>query len=466
MRQFLFVVMLAASLAASPKADFKDYTVEPKRVAPPSGQVISYSQMLSIARQSVVNISIQKNVRVSQTPLSPFLNDPFFRQFFDDRAFQIPRERVERSLGSGVIVSEAGYIITNNHVIDGADRVLVTLAGGKEEYEAKVIGTDPKSDLAVIKIEAENLSALPFFDSDKVEVGDVVFAIGNPFGVGETVTSGIVSATNRSAVGIVEYEDFIQTDAAINPGNSGGALVNSTGALIGINSAILTRSGASHGVGFSIPANMVKQIATALIEKGEFVRAWLGVSIGNLDENLQEFYNRKEGAVIMGVEPGSPADKAGLKRGDLVFKVGSRAIADATALRNAIGALAPGQKVKIEFVRDKKIQSVTAELTAVDRTATKADSQGVGGYKGLSVAPLTDAVRSERRIGRDVQGVLVTAVAENSAAAKAGFQPGDVVIQIESAEIRDLESFNKASAGDARKRFYVMRRGAILITVL
>ncbi|MGE4295515.1 MAG: Do family serine endopeptidase [Campylobacterales bacterium] len=466
MKQLIPVLLLAASLAAAPKADFKDFAHDFSRQAPANGQtVLSYSGMLKEARKSVVNISIQKNVRARQAPLSPFLNDPFFRQFFDDRAFQIPKERIERSLGSGVIVSENGYIITNNHVIDGADKVIVALAGSREEYEAEIIGTDPKSDLAVIKIDAKNLRAMTFFDSDRVEVGDVVFAIGNPFGVGETVTSGIVSATNRTAVGIVEYEDFIQTDAAINPGNSGGALVNSTGALIGINSAILTRSGASHGVGFSIPSNMVKQIATALIENGEFVRAWLGVSIADLEENLQEFYNRKEGAVIMGVEPGSPADKAGIKRGDLIVKVGSRAIANAAGLRNAIGSLMPGQKVKIELVRDGKVRNITAELTVMNRTAVKAQSGGVE-YRGLTVVPLSDDRRAEGRIGRDVQGVMVSQVAENSAAAKAGFQPGDVVIQVESSEITDVDEFKKAVATEAKKRIYVMRRNTILIAVL
>ena len=468
MKQLAFILLLAASLAASPKAHFKDYTQEIKRQAPMQSAVVaSYSQMLNQARKSVVNISIQKNVRVSQAPFSPFLNDPFFRQFFDERAFQIPKERVERSLGSGVIASKDGYIITNNHVIDGASKVIVALASSREEYEAEVIGTDPKSDLAVIKIDAKDLDAIAFFDSDKVEVGDVVFAIGNPFGVGETVTSGIVSATNRTAVGIVEYEDFIQTDAAINPGNSGGALVNSTGALIGINSAILTRSGASHGVGFSIPANMVKQIATALIEKGEYIRAWLGVSIADLSEDLHEFYNRKVGAVIMGVEPGSPADEAGVKRGDLIVQVGSRQINDAAGLRNAIGAFKPGTKVAITLVRDKKVITLTAQLTALDKTVAEAGIDRKGHrYKGLSVAPLNDALRSENRIGRDVQGVYVASVEPDSAAARVGFQTGDVIIQVESSEVKDIESFKKATASETKKRFYVLRRGGILVTVL
>ena len=464
MKQLIVLAIASCVAFAAPKVTFQDYENGAiTREQPSSGALASYARILKNARQSVVNVSIQKSVRTPQIQVSPFFNDPFFRQFFDDGRFNIPRERIERSLGSGVIISADGYIVTNNHVVEDANKVIVTLANSKEEFEAKVIGSDPKSDLAVIKIEAKNLRPAIFFDSDNVEVGDVVFAIGNPFGVGETITTGVVSATNRTAVGIVEYEDFIQTDAAINPGNSGGALVNSTGALIGVNSAILTRSGANHGVGFSIPSNMVKKIAEQLIESGEVTRAWLGVSISDLSEDLHEFYGKKEGAVVISVEPKSPADKAGLKRGDLIIKVDSKAIGGANSLRNTIGALPPNKKVALEVVRDKKTITISAALTSLDKgsiAAAKSD------YKGLTIAPLTDEARSRLRLSRESRGVIVDSVTDNSEASKAGFASGDVIVQVESTEISDIDSFKKAIAGNAKKRFYVLRRGVIFIAVL
>ncbi|MDR2152474.1 MAG: Do family serine endopeptidase [Helicobacteraceae bacterium] len=464
MKRLIAMSIVTCVAFAAPKVAFQDYENGAiTRAQPATPALASYAQILKNARQSVVNVSIQKTARAPQMQLSPFFNDPFFKEFFEDRRFNIPRERVERSLGSGVIISADGYIVTNNHVVEDANKVIVTLASAKEEFEAKVIGSDPKSDLAVIKIDAKNLRPAIFFDSDNVEVGDVVFAIGNPFGVGETITTGIVSATNRTAMGIVEYEDFIQTDAAINPGNSGGALINSTGALIGVNSAILTRSGANHGVGFSIPSNMVKKIAEQLIEKGEVTRAWLGVSISDLSEDLREFYGKKEGAVVMGVEPKSPADKAGLKRGDLIVKVDSKAIDGANSLRNTIGSLPPNKKVTLEIVRDKKTITLNATLTALDKAAI---AEAKSDYKGLSVASLTDDIKSRLRMSKDARGVIVDSVADDSEASKAGFAAGDVIVQIESAEIVDIDSFKKAIEGKAKKRFYVLRRGIIFIAVL
>ncbi|MDR2638367.1 MAG: Do family serine endopeptidase [Helicobacteraceae bacterium] len=461
MKHLIALAIASCALLAAPKIAFQDYEGDIERVQPAAPALASYAQILKNARQSVVNVSIQKNVRTPQ--LSPlFNNDPFFREFFGER-FNIPRDRIERSLGSGVIISADGYIVTNNHVVEGANKVIVTLANSKEEFEAKTIGSDPKSDLAVIKIEAKNLQPAVFFNSDNVEVGDVVFAIGNPFGVGETITTGVVSATNRTAMGIAEYEDFIQTDAAINPGNSGGALINSTGALIGVNSAILTRSGANHGVGFSIPSNMVKRIAAQLIESGEVTRAWLGVSISDLGEDLQEFYGKKEGAVVISVEPKSPAEKAGLKRGDLIAKVDSKAIDGANSLRNTIGSLAPNKKVTLEVVRDKKTITLTATLTTLDKAAI---AEIKGDYKGLSVTPLSDEARSRLRLSKDQRGVVIDSVASGSDAEKAGFASGDLIVQIESTEITDLDSFKKATANNAKKRFYILRRGVIFIVVL
>ncbi|MDR2904929.1 MAG: Do family serine endopeptidase [Helicobacteraceae bacterium] len=459
----LFAAIFSFSTALlADKIEFQDFKSAVAREQPTGEKIASYSKMLKEARQNVVNISTQKSVKNQQFQ-HPLFNDPFFREFFDNRGFSVPKERVERSLGSGVIISADGYIVTNNHVIEGASKVLVTLADSKEEYEAKIIGSDPKSDLAVIKIEAKKLRPAVFFDSDNVEVGDQVFAIGNPFGVGETITSGIVSAINRQSVGIVEYEDFIQTDAAINPGNSGGALVNSTGALVGINSAILTRSGASHGVGFSIPSNMVKRIAKQLVESGAVSRAWLGVGIADLKDDQQEFYARKEGALVMSVEPKSPAEKAGLKRGDLVVKIDGKAIDGANSLRNVIGGYAPNAKVAIEIVRDKKSRVVNAVLGSQEKAA---ESAAKSDYQGLSVSELNDETRSQLRIAKDTRGVVVREVKSDSAAESAGFNEGDVVVQIEESEIASITDFKKAVSGKGKKRFYILRRGIIFMVAL
>ena len=283
MRQ-IALLLLAALVAWGGSVTFKEADpAKIKRTQPSENALLSYADMLDDVKRSVVNISIEKSVGGRTAGgFNPFFNDPFFRQFFDDRYFNIPKERVERALGSGVVISKDGYIVTNNHVVAGADKVTVAIPGDKKEYEAQIVGTDPKSDLAVIKIDGENFRPVTFYDSDAVRVGDVVFALGNPFGVGETITKGIVSATKRSSVGIVEYEDFIQTDASINPGNSGGALVNSLGQLVGVNSAIISKSGGNVGIGFAIPSNMVKNIAKALVEKGKFTRAYLGVTISDM----------------------------------------------------------------------------------------------------------------------------------------------------------------------------------------
>jgi serine protease Do len=467
MRLLLLPLFLLSSFLAA--VEFELYSGDIQREQPTAtNHVASYAGALHQARNTVVNISTQKSVQTGGGHLSPFFNDPFFRQFFDDRRFQIPKERIERSLGSGVIISADGYIVTNNHVVEEAQSIIVSLPGSSDEYEAKLIGTDPKSDLAVIKIETTGLDPIVFFDSDQVEVGDVVFAIGNPFGVGETVTSGIVSATNRSGVGIVEYEDFIQTDAAINPGNSGGALINTTGALIGINSAILTRSGASHGIGFSIPANMVRQIATALINDGEFVRAWLGVSIGNLDEETEAFYGRRDGAVIMGVEPGSPAEAGGIKRGDLIIRINDRPIDGANTLRNVIGSYPPQTRVDVRIIRDKQERTLKVTLGSTDRSSAEVGGllDATASYKGLSVSEPTEDQRRKLQLKPHHGGVIVTSVDPESKAAQVGFRPGDLIVQIESLEIGSLEDFTRATTSDEPRRIFLMRRGGMRMTVL
>jgi serine protease Do len=283
------------------------------------------------------------------------LNDPILRKFFGEDFDNLFNEnRIQRSLGSGVIVSKDGYIVTNNHVIDNADEIIVTLSGEKIEYPAKVIGKDADSDLAVIKIDAKNLNPITFAYSSDLRIGDVIFAIGNPFGIGESISQGIISALNKNRVGINRYENFIQTDASINPGNSGGALVDSRGALIGLNSAILSRSGGNDGIGFAIPVDMVKSVVTKLIEDGKVTRGYLGVIIDDLSPELQKVYTKQEGALVLDVEKDTPADKYGLKRGDLIYKINDAFIKDRVDLQNVVGAFKPKQKIVLEVERNKR----------------------------------------------------------------------------------------------------------------
>lgn len=425
--------------------------------------VLSYAESLKEARKSVVNISAQKSVGQHHAFGNELFNDPFFRQFFDSRRFNIPKERKDNSLGSGVIVTKDGYIITNNHVVEGAEKITVTTASNNKEYEAKIIGVDAKSDLAVIKIDGKDFDAITLYDSDSVEVGDVVFAIGNPFAVGQTITQGIVSATNRSSVGIVEYEDFIQTDASINPGNSGGALVNSLGYLIGINSAIITKGGGNIGIGFAIPSNMVKKITKTLIEKGKFQRAYLGVTISDVTDELFDFYGTKEGAIVMTVQKDSAAQIAGIKRGDLIIKINDKSIKDSNMLKNIIGSLDTEQKINIEYLRDGKPNKTDAKLQLMQE-------ESKGGsfyeYEGASISELTNEIKSKHKLEESINGVIVMEVKRDSNAIKAGLLAGDIIVQIERKEIENLKDFQDSTKDKNKKRFFVYRGGAIFVLVL
>jgi serine protease Do len=445
--------------------DFKYANSDKERKYPSnSDYILSYHNVLKDVKNSVVNISIQKNVKMNMA-MNPFFNDPFFRQFFGGQIpNQIPQERIQRALGSGVIVSEDGYIITNNHVIDGADKITVTIPGDKKEYEAKLIGKDAKSDIAVIKIDKDGLNPVKFFDSDKVKVGDMVFAIGNPFGVGETVTHGIVSAVGRDSMGIEEYEDFIQTDAPINPGNSGGALLNSSGELIGINTAIVTRSGSSAGIGFAIPSNMVRDIAKQLIEHGEYKRGYLGVSITNVSSDMASFYDGKFGALVASVGSDTPAKKAGLKRGDLIIAVNGKKVESASELKNLIGRYQPGSKVKVTYIRDKKTYTTTVKLASYDNMDITTD--GSVSFKGLEVENLNDSLKSQLGISNNVNGVVVKKVKPSSKAYNAGILKGDIIIQVNNKEIKNTKDFKEAIKGKDKKQVWIYRRGAIFAVVL
>ncbi|DAB27573.1 MAG: peptidase S1 [Sulfurimonas sp. RIFOXYD12_FULL_33_39] len=461
MKKLLLVCLLTlTSVYAKESVEFK-YAPQTIERNHPSSQnyILSYSNILENVRTSIVNISIKKEMSQSELSANPFFNDPFFREFFKGYG-QIPQERIQKSLGSGVIVSQNGYIITNNHVVEEADEIIVNLAGDKKEYEAKLIGRDEKSDLAVIKIEAKNLNAITFFDSDKVKVGDIVFALGNPFGVGETITQGIVSATRRSGVGIVEYEDFIQTDASINPGNSGGALINSAGQLIGINSAIISKSGGNVGIGFAIPSNMATTVATSLIDNGKYTRAYLGVTISDIGDDMSNFYNDNYGALITGVEENSPAAKAGLKRGDLIISVNDKKIQSASELKNTIGSQSPSKSVSIKFLREKKINTINVALTTLDNQTINGELS----YRGIKLVQINSTHKQQLNIA--LNGVIVVDVNEKSEAYNAGIRKNDIIVQIEDYEITNLDDFKKATETQGKKRVFVYRRGGIFAVVL
>jgi len=310
----------------------------------------SYSGAVKKAMPSVVNIYTSKEITA---PHNPLMDDPMFRRFFGDRLDAQPQRAA--SLGSGVIVSPQGYILTNHHVVEAADEIEVALADGRKTA-ARIVGTDPDTDLAVVKIDLKNLPAITFGHAEQVQVGDVVLAIGNPFGVGQAVTSGIVSALGRSHLGINTFEDFIQTDAAINPGNSGGALVDAAGNLIGVNSAIYSRSGGSQGIGFAIPVSLAKQIMEQIIQHGSVVRGWIGVEVQEITPELAESFNlpKNGGVIIAGVLNGGPADRGGIKPGDVLAEINGNPIADSAAMLNQIAVLPPGKIAALKVIRNQK----------------------------------------------------------------------------------------------------------------
>ncbi len=431
-------------------------------------KIYSYYNSIKDAKNAVVNISTQKKVKAPDFKNHPFFNDPFFRQFFGDSFNSlIPKDRVERSLGSGVIISEDGYIVTNNHVIDGADKIIVALPESNKEYEAKIIGKDTKSDLAIIKINAKNLPFLKFASSNDLQIGDIVFAIGNPFGVGESITQGIISALNKSGIGINDYENFIQTDASINPGNSGGALVDSRGGLIGINTAILSRTGGNHGIGFAIPSEMVKRIAKALVEDGVIERGYLGVSIQDVSENLKDTYKNQSGAVVISIEKNSPAQKAGLRVWDLITKVNGIPVRGASELKNTIGTFSPNTKIALTILRDKQEQTLQLTLAKAEDHDKVDLGEGVSGISGLEISALSPDIKARYGIPSEIQGVFVSDVKPNSRAEELGFSAGDVIIQIESYQIEDIKSFNQAinRYKGQTKRMLINRGGRIFSIV-
>jgi serine protease DegQ len=322
---------------------------EAPSTANPVPKVFSLSGAAKKAMPSVVNVYTSKDI---PAPQHPFMGDPLFRRFFGDRQDMEPQKA--SSLGSGVIVSPKGYILTNHHVVEAADEIEVALADGRN-FRARVVGTDPDTDIAVLKVDADNLPSITFGRAEQVQVGDAVLAIGNPFGVGQTVTMGIVSALGRSHLGINTFENFIQTDAAINPGNSGGALVDASGNLIGINSAIYSRSGGSLGIGFAIPVSLAKQVMEQIIQRGSVVRGWIGVEVQEMTPELADSFRLPQaaGVIIAGVLRGGPADKAGVKPGDVLLAIDGQSVADSSGMLNTIAAIQPGQVAVLKLVRNQ-----------------------------------------------------------------------------------------------------------------
>ena len=409
----------------------------------------SFAPVVKKVVPSVVKVFTTTKVRQASIQDLPQMQDPFFRQFFGNQFDRSGRQRQlnippQQGAGSGVIVTKDGYILTNNHVVDNADQLKVALNDGRE-FTAKVIGKDPKSDIAVIKIDAKDLPCLTMADSDQIEVGDRVLAIGNPFGVGQTVTSGIISAKGRATMGL-DYEDFIQTDAAINPGNSGGALVDAEGRLIGINTAILSRSGGSQGVGFAIPANLTRDVMASLIKDGKVTRGYLGVMIQDVTPALASEFKLKEGkgALVGDLVPKGPADQAGLKSGDVITEFNGKPVTDSRHLKLEVARIKPGETVPVKFLRDgrnKNLEVTLKELPGSEPLARNEDSaaEDTEALKGVAVGDLDAQTRQQFEVPGKVVGAIITGVEPGSAAAEAGLKPGDVITEINRRPVRNAE---------------------------
>jgi len=444
LRLLLAAASLAAAVIAAPIAN----------AALPAAPVAdspmpSLAPMVKRVSPSVVNIATRGTIKEKPGQRNPLMDDPFFRRFFDVPPDAKPRERQFQSAGSGVIVdAKNGYIVTNYHVVENASEITVTLLDDRS-FSAKVIGSDEGADIAVLQAKQPNLVAMSLGDSAHLEVGDFVVAIGNPFGLQHTVTAGIVSALGRTGINPEGYEDFIQTDASINPGNSGGALVNLKGELVGINSAILSGSGGNIGIGFAIPVNMVKGVMDQLIKYGQVKRGILGVNIYNVTPEIAKEFGLAEstGALVAGVAPGSSAERAGIKTGDIITSINGVTMKGAGELRNAIGMLRVGDKVEIGFLRDGKPQKVIA-LIAERSEAEAANAADIN--EGLEGAELVDAP--------DGGGVLVRTVQEGSPAAQAGIKANDLIVGVGRTHVSNAKTFREAARG-AKVLVLNVRRG-------
>jgi Do/DeqQ family serine protease len=459
MNRIVLVLLIALSLTSCRNQQSVSASVErrelPSNAPRESGPILSYADTVDRVAPAVVTIRSSKRVRPPQQ--FPFFDDPFFRQFFGGT----PRSRggqsqVEHALGSGVIVRADGYVLTNHHVIDGAEDIKVDLSN-KRTYSAKLVGSDPPSDLAVLKISASGMPVLQLGDSDGVRVGDVCLAVGNPLGVGESVTAGIISAKGRSTdvMGTGNFQDFLQTDAPINQGNSGGALVNTRGELIGINSQILSSNGGNIGIGFAIPSNMAKNVMGQLIGKGSVQRGMLGVGIQPVTADVASSLGLKEtrGVLVNSVRSGGPAEKAGIKTGDVILQLNGKDTNDANDLRNRVASVPPGSDATLTIQRNGATQQVHVRLGTLT-PETAGDQQGDNGQGGdgsdngaklgISVAPLTPELARQLGIRRATQGLVIEDVDPNGPAAQAGLQQGDIIQEVNRQPVRSAADLRGA----------------------
>src|SRR5438067_5549182 len=415
------------------------------------GVITTFAPIVEKVAPSVVTVFTTQTVARGLSTF-PFSDDDTLRQFFGGQTPQRQGKQTLQGLGSGVIVSPDGYILTANHVVSGAEEIMVGLGIDLRKYKAKKVGTDPGTDVALLKIEEKNLPSITFANSDKARAGDIVLAIGNPFCLRQTCTIGIISAVGRGGMGIVDYENFIQTDAVINMGNSGGALVDIEGRLLGINTAIFSRSGGNQGIGFAIPANLAREVMQSLREKGRVVRGYIGASVQTLTPELADAMKLKgqlTGALVGEVTPKSPAEKAGIKTGDVITGVNGKKVSDDRELRLIIGSMAPGTRGQIELNREGQTKTVDVELGEMPAGAAEeraeaspeesAQPEKTTVFGGVAVADITDDIRSALNLSKDTKGAVIADIDSDSAAAKAGLREGDVIQEVNKQPVKSAK---------------------------
>ena len=470
---FLAIILSAVVVLTATPAPAKEKSPSQESTALLGKLSEALADVAEAARPSVVNISTTSTVTMEENPYGDMFNDPFFRRFFGDQFDHPGKKRSYKSeaLGSGVIVSQDGYILTNNHVVKNADEIKVILYY-KREFKGKIVGSDPKTDLAVVKIDAKDLPIIQIGSSGKLKTGDVVLAIGNPFGLNQTITMGIVSAVGRSHVGIADYEDFIQTDAAINPGNSGGALVNTSGQLVGINTAIFSTSGGYMGIGFAIPTDMAKSVMDSIIKNGKVIRGWLGVGIQDLTPDLAKSLGLKEttGALVSGVMKNGPAEKAGIKRGDIIIELDGKTVGDSRLLRNMVADNAPGKTVTVTLLRKDKKESLKVTLGEFqdNKVAKKADFDFENILKDVVVQDLTPELRERLNIPADITGVVVAQIGQDNPVLNA-LQQGDVILEVERKPVANVKEYSEIVSKIGAKEGVLMliyRDGATIFITL